>query len=209
MILLLLISLDISPLVNKANKLYQKEKYEEAYEIYKDASILYPDKEKIKFNMADCAYQLKRFREAGDEFARLTTSKNKDLRQKSFYNLGNVFMEAKQFDQAISSYKQSLLLNPKDMRAKRNVEIAKMMQQQQKKDKNKEDQQQKKQEEEQQQQEQQQQQQQQQEQQQEQQQQQQSSAQKKINEALKNEQKKTMKKALKQKGGGEEDAGKW
>ena len=191
MILLLLIALDISPLVNKANKLYQKEKYEEAYEIYKDASILYPDKEKIKFNLADCAYQLKRFREAGDEFARLTTSKNKDLKQKSFYNLGNVFMEAKQFDEAISSYKQSLLLNPKDMRAKRNLEIAKMMQQEQKKDEEKQEDKQ------------------QQEQQQQQQQQQQSPAQKKINEALKNEQKETMKKALKQKGGGEENAGKW
>ncbi len=189
MILLLLIALDISPLVNKANKLYKKEKYEEAYEIYKDASILYPDKEKIKFNLADCAYMLKRYREAGDEFARLTTSKNKDLRQKSFYNLGNVFMEAKQFDQAISAYKQALLLNPKDERAKRNLEIAKMMQQQQKKDKDKEDKQQ--------------------EQQKQQQQKQQPSPQKKINEALKNEQKETMKKALKQKGGGEEDAGKW
>jgi Ca-activated chloride channel family protein len=191
MILLFLIALDISPLVNKANRLYQKEKYEEAYEIYKDASILYPDKEKIKFNLADCAYQLKRFREAGDEFARLTTSKDKDLKQRSFYNLGNVFMEAKQFDEAISYYKQALLLNPKDMRAKRNLEIAKMMQQEQKKDKEeKEDKQQEQQ-------------------QQEQQQQQQSPAQKKINEALKNEQKETMRKALKQKGGGEENAGKW
>ena len=51
MILIFLIALDISPLVNKANKLYQKEKYEEAYKMYKSASILYPDKEKIKFNL--------------------------------------------------------------------------------------------------------------------------------------------------------------
>jgi Ca-activated chloride channel family protein len=191
MILLLLIALDISPLVNKANKLYQKEKYEEAYEIYKNASILNPDNEKIKFNLADCAYQLKRYREAGDEFARLTVSKDKNLREKSFYNLGNVFMEAKQYDEAISAYKQALLLNPKDGRAKRNLEIAKLMKQQQQKDKDKKED--KKQDQQQQQQ----------------QQQQQSSQQKKINEALKNEQKETMKKALQQKGGREENAGKW
>jgi Ca-activated chloride channel family protein len=193
MILIFLIALDISPLVNKANKLYQKEKYEEAYEIYKDASILYPDKEKIKFNLADCAYQLKKFREAGDEFARLTASKNKEIRQKSFYNLGNVFMEAKQYDQAISSYKQALLLNPKDERAKRNLEIAKMMkkQQQQNQDKEKED---KKQQEQQQQQKQQQ---------------PKPSPQEKINKALENEQKETMKKALQRKGGKQEEAGKW
>jgi len=193
MILLLLIALDISPKVSKANKLYEKEKYEEAYEIYKDASILYPDKEKIKFNMADCAYQLKRYSEAGDEFARLTASKDKDLREKSFYNLGNVFMEAKQYGEAISAYKQALLLNPKDRRAKRNLEIAKMLEQQQKKDQKEEDKQKE----------------QQKQQQQQQQQQQQSSTQKKINEALKDEQKETMKEALKQKGGREEDAGKW
>ncbi len=191
MILIFLIALDMSPLVNKANKLYRKEKYEEAYEIYKDASILYPDKEKIKFNLADCAYMLKRYREAGDEFARLTTSKNKEIKQKSFYNLGNVFMEARQYEQAISSYKQALLLNPKDKRAKRNLEIAKMMKQQQEKnqDKEKEDKQQK--------------------QKQQQQQQPKTSAQKKINEALENEQKETMKKALQRKGGRQEGAGKW
>ncbi len=195
MIFLILIALDISPLVNKANKLYEKEKYEEAYEIYKDASILNPDNEKIKFNLADCAYKLKRFREAGDEFARLSASKNEDLRQKSFYNLGNVFMEAKQYDKAISSYKNALLLNSKDERAKRNLEIAKMMKEQQKKNEdenedteNKKDQQQ---------------------QQQQQQPKPQPTPQDKIKEALKKDQKETMKKALRRQGGGEENAGKW
>jgi Ca-activated chloride channel family protein len=192
--LLLLIALNISPAVSKANKLYKKEKYEEAYELYKKASILNPDNEKIKFNMADCSYQLKRFREAGDEFARLTASKDKDLREKSFYNLGNVFMEAKQYDQAISSYKDALLLNSKDIRAKRNLEIAKMMkeEQQKNKDKDKNKDQNKNQN-----------------QQQQQQQQPQPKPQDKINEALKNEQKETMKHALQKKGGSQENAGKW
>jgi len=194
MILIFLIAMDMSPLVNKANRLYHNEEYEKAYEIYKDASILYPDKEKIKFNLADCSYMLKRFREAGDEFARLTASKNKEIRQKSFYNLGNVFMEAKQYDQAISSYKQALLLNPKDERAKRNLEIAKMMkkQQQQNQDKeNKEKKQEQKQKPQQQQQ------------------QPKPTPQEKINKALENEQKETMKKALQRKGGRQEEAGKW
>jgi len=194
MIFLILIALDISPLVNKANKLYEKEKYEEAYEIYKDASILNPDNEKIKFNLADCAYKLKRFREAGDEFARLSASKNKGLSQKSFYNLGNVFMEAQQYDQAISSYKNALLLNSKDERSKRNLEIARMMKEQQKKNEDKnEDKENKKD----------------QQQQQQQQPKPQPNPQDKIKEALKKDQKETMKKALRRQGGGEENAGKW
>jgi Ca-activated chloride channel family protein len=189
--LLLLIALNISPAVSKANKLYKKEKYEEAYELYKKAAILNPDNEKIKFNMADCSYQLKRFREAGDEFARLTVSKDKDLREKSFYNLGNVFMEAKQYDQAISSYKEALLLNSNDIRAKRNLEIAKKMKEEEQKNKDKNKDQNKDQN------------------QQQQQQQPQPKPQDKINEALKNEQKETMKQALQKKGGGQENAGKW
>ena len=198
MILLILISLDISPLVNKANRLYEKEKYEEAYEIYKDASILNPDNEKIKFNLADCAYKLKRFREAGDEFARLSASGDKDLREKSFYNLGNVFMEAKQYDQAISSYKNALLIKPKDERAKRNLEIAKMMKEQQKKDKNEDKDKEKDKENNNNK-----------EQQQQQQPKSKPTPQDKIREALKNDQKETMKKALRNKGGGAGDAGKW
>ncbi|MEO0294241.1 MAG: tetratricopeptide repeat protein [candidate division WOR-3 bacterium] len=187
MLFYFLIALNISPLVNKANKLYKREKYEEAYKLYKKASILNPKNEKIKFNFADCAFELKRFREAGDEFARLVTSKDKDLREKSFYNLGNVFMEAKQYDDAISAYKNALLLNPKDIRAKRNLEIAKMMKKEEKgKSKEKEEKKEK----------------------QEQKRELQPIPQYKMNEALKNEQKETMKKALKM-GRREEDAGKW
>jgi Ca-activated chloride channel family protein len=193
MILIFLIAMDMSPLVNKANRLYHKEEYEKAYEIYKEASILYPDKEKIKFNLADCAYMLKRFREAGDEFARLTASNNKEIRQKSFYNLGNVFMEGKQYDQAISSYKQALLLNPKDERAKRNLEIAKMMKKQEQQNQEKENKEKK----------------QEQKQKPQQQQQPKPTPQEKINKALENEQKETMKKALQRKGGRQEEAGKW
>lgn len=188
--LFLLIALNISPLVNKANKLYEQEKYKEAYELYKKASILNPDNKKIKFNLADCTYKLKRLREAGDEFSRLTGVKDEKLRENSFYNLGNVFMEAKQYEQAISSYKEALLLNPDNLRAKRNLEIAKAMkkEQQKNKDKNKEKKEDKKQEK---------------------QQKQQPKPQSKINQALKNEQKETMKKALKRKGGRKKDAGKW
>ncbi|MEA1913086.1 MAG: tetratricopeptide repeat protein [candidate division WOR-3 bacterium] len=187
-ILLLLISLNISPIVNKANKLYEKEKYEEAYELYKRASILDPENKKIKFNLADCAYKLKRFRESADGFVRLSGAKDKTLKEKSFYNLGNTFMGVKQYEEAISAYKKALLLNPNDTRAKRNLEIAKLMSKNQKKE-NKEEKKNKKEKEKQ-----------------EQKLQPQS---RNINEALKNEQKETMKKALKKRGGRRKEAGKW
>lgn len=191
MVYLLLIALNISPLVNKANKLYEKEEYEEAYELYKKASILYPDNEKIKFNLSDCAYNLKRFRESADGFARLSYHEDKDVRQKSLYNLGNTFMEVGQWNEAISAYKQALLLNPRDVRAKRNLEIAKMMQKKEEEQKDKEDEKEDEGE-------------------QEQEEQQESTAQNQIMEALQADQKETMENALKKQAGGRrKEAGKW
>ncbi len=191
MIYLLIIAINVSPLVNRANKLYAKEEYEEAYELYKKASILYPDNEKIKFNLSDCAYNLKRFRESADGFVRLSTHEDKDVRQKSVYNLGNTFMEVGQFKEAISAYKQALLLNPHDVRAKRNLEIAKMMQKKEEEQKDKEDEKEDERE-------------------QEQEEQQESTAQNQIREALQADQKETMKKALKKQAGGRrKEAGKW
>ncbi len=190
MFYLLLVSLNISPIVNKANKLYNKEKYEDAYELYKKASILYPDNEEIKFNLSDCAYKLKRYREAADGFLRLSMSKDIDLREKSFYNIGNTFMEVGQFGDAISSYKQALLLKPDDLRVKRNLEIAKLMQQEQKKQEEKEEEQEDKEE-------------------QQEKQEREDITQSQIMEALEADQKETMEKALQKQTGGRKEAGRW
>lgn len=189
MLYLLLVALNISPIVNKANKLYKKENYEEAYELYKKASILYPDKEEIKFNLSDCAYKLKRYREAADGFARLSSQKDKGLREKSLYNLGNTFMEVGQFEDAINAYKQALLLKPNDTRAKRNLEIAKLMQKKEQEQKDKEEEEQEDKEEQQEQQE--------------------SRTQRQIMEALEADQKETMEKALERQAPGRREAGRW
>ncbi len=192
MIFFLLLSINISPLMNRANKLYEKGEYEKAYELYKKASILAPDNKRIKFNLSDCAYKLNRFREAADGFIRLSQAKDEDLREKSLYNLGNTFMEAKQFKDAINAYKKALILKPCDERAKRNLEIAKIMLKEQDKDKNKDDKDKEDKEE------------------QEKEQQQQQPQQNKINRALQSEQKETMKKALKKQAGGKKKkVGRW
>jgi tetratricopeptide (TPR) repeat protein len=193
MFYLLLIALNISPLVNKANKFYNKEKYEEAYELYKKASILYPDKEEIKFNLSDCAYKLKRYREAADGFVRLSMSKDINLREKSFYNLGNTFMEVGQFEDAISSYKQALLLKPDDKRAKRNLEIAKLMQKEKQKEEEEEEEEEEQEDKEEQ----------------KEQQEREDRTQSQIMEALEADQKETMEKALQKQTGGRREAGKW
>ncbi len=60
---------------------------------------------------------------------------------KYFFNLGNAFLSAKQYDKAMEAYKQSLVRNPADMTAKANYAYAKKMlenqQNQQNQDQNK------------------------------------------------------------------------
>lgn len=190
MVFIFLLSLNISPKVNKANKLYEEGKYEEAYELYKEASILHPENDKIKFNLGDCAYRMERLREAGDIFMNLTGSENDEVKLKSLYNLGNTFLSAGKYREAISMYKRVLMASPSNEKAKRNLEIAREKLEEQKKKEKQEDKEDDK---------------------------ERNQKQKKkktgstrLKQALKDEQKETLRKALKRRAGGrKEEEGKW
>ena len=76
------------------------------------------------FDRGTALAALSRFDEAGEEFLRATEAKDPALKAAAFYNLGNAFMKKDKFKEAIEAYKRSLALNPKDERAKWNLEIA-------------------------------------------------------------------------------------
>ena len=76
------------------------------------------------FDRGTALAALSRFDEAGEEFLRATEAKDPALKASAFYNLGNAFMKKDKFKEAIEAYKRTLALNPKDERAKWNLEIA-------------------------------------------------------------------------------------
>jgi len=85
-------------------------------------------------------YALQRFDEAGQEFLRATEAKDGALKTQAFYNLGNAFFKKEKFKEAVEAYKRALALDPRDERAKWNLEIAERKQHEQKdKDKDKKD----------------------------------------------------------------------
>jgi Ca-activated chloride channel family protein len=53
------------------------------------------------------------------------------LDQHSYYNLGNTFFRAEQYEAAIEAYKEALRLDPSDLEAKQNLELALRQRQQQ------------------------------------------------------------------------------
>ena len=65
-----------------------------------------------------------------------------DASSKYFFNLGNMMLQAKQYDKAMEAYRQALLRNPSDMTAKASYSYArKMMQNQQQQQQNQQNQQ--------------------------------------------------------------------
>src|SRR6185436_12132606 len=115
----------------------------EALEAYDRAARKVPASDPaLHFNRGAALSALGKHEEAGQEFLRATEAKDQGLRGSAFYNLGNSFFRRNQVKEAIEAYKRSLTVNPKDERAKWNLELAlrrKQEEQKKKDDQNKDD----------------------------------------------------------------------
>jgi len=132
-----------SAAVTAGNGQMQAGKPSDALASYDKAVKELPGDPGAHFDRGTALAALSRFDEAGEEFLRATEAKEPGLKAAAFYNLGNAFMKKDKFKEAIEAYKRSLALNPKDERAKWNLEIAlqkKKKDDDKKKDENKKDQ---------------------------------------------------------------------
>ena len=135
-------------LLRQGNKLYDEGKYKEAEMDYRKALEINKESDKGKFNLGDAVYQEKNFNEATKIFEDLSGRQlDKSTKAKVLHNYGNSLLEAKQYEQSIAAYKNSLLNNPADKDTKYNLEYARSMlkkqqqqQQQQNKNQDKKDQ---------------------------------------------------------------------
>jgi len=99
-------------------------KAEEALADYDKAVKALPAEPGAHFNRGAALYALSRFEEASGEFLRATEAKTTALKAAAFYNLGNSYFKMEKFGDAIAAYRRSLLLDPHDVRAKWNLELA-------------------------------------------------------------------------------------
>ena len=90
----------------------------------------------LKHNTASALYQLKKYKEALEEFSKIDLKKSGIAESDFFYNLGNTYFRSNQFNEALESYKKSLLADPGDINAKKNFELTlkKIAEKQEKKD---------------------------------------------------------------------------
>ena len=119
--------------LEQGNQAFSKEAYQEAMLDYSDAMEQAPSLAEPIYNLANTLYRMQGFGEAGDFFSQATDLASGDLAEWGFFNQGNNFYQQQQMEQAIEAYKEALRLNPQDMDAKINLELALIQQQEQEK----------------------------------------------------------------------------
>jgi tetratricopeptide (TPR) repeat protein len=107
----------------KGIRAYQQGKFAEALQDFLSAKGIQPDAPELKHNTAATLYELKKYREAVDEFSRLDPGRLGLARAAFHYNLGNSYFRLGQYPEALEQYKQSLLLNSDDIDGKKNFEL--------------------------------------------------------------------------------------
>jgi len=115
------------PVASKAEKArehYEREDYEEALRLYRNAQVENPDSPRLHFNVGDALYKLEDYENALKEFEQALDKEGDGLRPQAFYNMGNAFFQQQQFQQAVEAYRQALELDHADQDAKVNLELA-------------------------------------------------------------------------------------
>lgn len=124
--------------IREGNKLYNQKNYNEAEISYRKSLQKDSNYFNGKYNLANALYKQKNF----DEAARIYSSiadldKDKEIKSKVYHNLGNSFLQKKEFEKSIDAYKQALKNNSKDSDTKYNLSYAMQMLKQQQNQKNK------------------------------------------------------------------------
>lgn len=132
------------------NKLYYDGRTIDATDRYREALKVNPNNQKANFNLGNSLYknalQIKAskqnfiqggkkvtpdslaglvFDEAAQSFAQVANSiSNKDTLHQAWHNIGNCYLQKKDFSQAVDAYKKSLKFNPKDEETRYNLAYA-------------------------------------------------------------------------------------
>jgi len=127
----------------QADRAFTRQQYDRAEQLYDQARQQQPDEWRLAFNTAVAQAAGKKLDVAAKGFEKIAASGPQELREAAEYNAGNCYLAQQQKDQAIEHYKRALYLNPNDMNAKWNLELAKRQQKQDQQQKQQQNQQQK------------------------------------------------------------------
>lgn len=130
-------------LLREGNELYQQKKFADAEVAYKKALEKNTTYGKAIYNLGNALYQLKRDDESIQLFKTIAnTTNDKNSKAEAYHNLGNSYMNTKQYALAVDAYKNALRNNSKDEETRYNLALAQKLQKEYKDKNNGQDQQQ-------------------------------------------------------------------
>ncbi|MEM7344829.1 MAG: tetratricopeptide repeat protein [Chloroflexota bacterium] len=127
---------------NRGNQSFGEEDYNEALENYASAQQEEPDLTEPYYNAGNTYHEQDDLESADSQLKQALRTAEGELAQNSYYNLGNNFFKAEDWGSAIAAYREALLINPDDVDAKHNLELALQQQQQEQQQQQQQDQQQ-------------------------------------------------------------------
>lgn len=118
--------------VREGNKLYESEKYTESEIAYRKSLEVNPRSTEGIYNLGNSLYKQGKFPEAAEQYQLIAgqgekmvaTPEGKARLSEVYHNMGNIFMQNKDYGKAVEVYKQSLRLNPKDDETRYNLALA-------------------------------------------------------------------------------------
>ncbi len=119
-------------IIRQGNKNFKEKNFDHALLNYKKATEINPDLLELNNNIGIANYRSDNFNDAASSFdvylKNITDNKQK---AEAFYNLGNSYLQAKEYDKSIQSYKNALRLDPTHDKSRYNMAVATKIQQQQ------------------------------------------------------------------------------
>lgn len=127
--------------LRQGNEFYNELNFEEAEIAYKKALSKNPNYSKAAYNLGNAVYQQNRNKEAVGQFELVEkVVTDKTSRAETFHNMGNAFMNEKQYQKAVDAYKNALRNNSKDDETRYNLALAQeLLKQEQQQNQNNQD----------------------------------------------------------------------
>lgn len=107
-----------------ANKLYLRGEYKQALQLYNQADVKSPETPAITYNKANAQFKLGNLEEALKNYEKSLLSDDPHQVQAAHFNMGNVQFKNQDFQKAIESFQKAVEMDPKDLDAKYNLELA-------------------------------------------------------------------------------------
>ena len=114
-------------LVKKGNEAFENGNYKKALEYYHLAETDLPESPELDYNVAGALHQDGGYEQAVDKYTKALNTIDINLEASAHYNLGNTYFRMEDYPNAIKNYENALSINPSDMDAKYNLELARKM----------------------------------------------------------------------------------